>query len=536
MRHNGNKFSVYESEEKTVLGLLGELGSQINNNTDTLDSKTDLYGDHKGTWQGLDRPTMSDEGVRATVEDIIDNKIPSIETSLNNIENETIEKLSIKNDLGTFLKIKKDNFIDTINYTVNDYYDLYQSLVNSSRFDWINLGKDQSETYDIRLYRYTPTDYKSTLFVTCAIHGWEHYGSYIMYELFKMLLSDIDLPLQFKDLRNTRILCIPIANPWGLMADNHTGYNAIRRGNSRGVDLNRNFNYKWEQNTGNFGLSKGDTPFSEKETQYIKKVMEEYRVDFYLDLHSFNNSTTETRDYLFYGNEEMKKEVWQYENWLKEVYPNSKIEHTITENDSSANNYANRVRKINSMNIELIKNRYGEDDNRRWLELLINFLSFQAMTKGSINKSSVGCKFIERDAQNSQNITVPTTWTNLNNLSMEIEAHNDGIVLVNGFLCVEFNGDNTTVFNFSPNIGQSEFYTHKSLTSRSKAYIKQSTGVNYIPFSSSMFVRKGFGKVNFSLEVLKEGSGTISIKRSNAQYIFIPCNSTLYQMSQHNKV
>ena len=48
MRYNGNKFSVYESEEKTVLGLLGELGSQVNHNTDTLDSKTDLHGNHLG--------------------------------------------------------------------------------------------------------------------------------------------------------------------------------------------------------------------------------------------------------------------------------------------------------------------------------------------------------------------------------------------------------------------------------------------------------------------------------------------------------
>ena len=85
MIYNGNKFSVYTSEEKTVLGLLDELGSQVNHNTDTLDNKTDLYGDHKGTWQGLNRPTLSDEGMRATVEDIIGNKIPSIEFSMDGI-------------------------------------------------------------------------------------------------------------------------------------------------------------------------------------------------------------------------------------------------------------------------------------------------------------------------------------------------------------------------------------------------------------------------------------------------------------------
>ena len=84
MRYNGNKFSVYESEEKTVLALLDELGSQVNHNTDNLKTKTDLHGNHLGAWQGLNRPTMSEEGMRATVEDIIDNKIPSIHSSLDN--------------------------------------------------------------------------------------------------------------------------------------------------------------------------------------------------------------------------------------------------------------------------------------------------------------------------------------------------------------------------------------------------------------------------------------------------------------------
>lgn len=63
-----NRFSIYTSEEKSVLKLLEKLGNQVNGNSDLLKTKTDLYGDHKGTWQGLDRPTLSEEGMRATVE------------------------------------------------------------------------------------------------------------------------------------------------------------------------------------------------------------------------------------------------------------------------------------------------------------------------------------------------------------------------------------------------------------------------------------------------------------------------------------
>ena len=89
----GNKrFTVYDSEANTVLELLNELGSLTNDVCDSLDNKTDLYGDHKGSWQGLNRPTMSEEGMRATVEDIMDNKIPSIQSSLDNIVGELEKK------------------------------------------------------------------------------------------------------------------------------------------------------------------------------------------------------------------------------------------------------------------------------------------------------------------------------------------------------------------------------------------------------------------------------------------------------------
>ena len=112
MRYNGNKFSVYESEEKTVLGLIDELGSHVNHNTDNLKTKTDLHGDHKGSWQGLSRPTLSEEGMRAIVEDIAGNKIPSIQSSLDNKAN--------KSEIGTPLVASSvEEMIDKTRIYVN---------------------------------------------------------------------------------------------------------------------------------------------------------------------------------------------------------------------------------------------------------------------------------------------------------------------------------------------------------------------------------------------------------------------------------
>lgn len=80
----GNKrFTVYDSEANTALELLRELGTFTNEVCDELDNKTDLYGDHKGSWQGLNRPTMSEEGMRATVEKIDEVEMPKIKEEIN---------------------------------------------------------------------------------------------------------------------------------------------------------------------------------------------------------------------------------------------------------------------------------------------------------------------------------------------------------------------------------------------------------------------------------------------------------------------
>ena len=111
MRYNGNKFSVYESEEKTVLGLLDELGSQVNHNTEDLEKvkesdnkkvshdemntiyKIDKNADFTGSWHGIKKPTASQEGLQATVDKIVEEDIPYINEQLetNTLLNELIE-------------------------------------------------------------------------------------------------------------------------------------------------------------------------------------------------------------------------------------------------------------------------------------------------------------------------------------------------------------------------------------------------------------------------------------------------------------
>ena len=151
---NGKRFSIYTSDEENVLNMVEELGKQTNHNTDTLDSKTDLYGDHKGTWQGLNKPTMSDEGMKAVVEDIIDNKIPTIETSLDTIINNKIPTIESSLD-------------NKANINVFGYSKIKNKLNPPNNFEWnnapINIYKAYSgeitHDLDIKKYEYKGKTY-----------------------------------------------------------------------------------------------------------------------------------------------------------------------------------------------------------------------------------------------------------------------------------------------------------------------------------------------------------------------------------------
>lgn len=68
-RWNKERFSVYDSEEKSVLGLIKELGKFVNFVGDELENKTDLKGDHQGTWFGF-KPTQVGEYLQTMVDSL----------------------------------------------------------------------------------------------------------------------------------------------------------------------------------------------------------------------------------------------------------------------------------------------------------------------------------------------------------------------------------------------------------------------------------------------------------------------------------
>ena len=125
-----------------------------------LGEKTDLNGDHKGSWQGLKKPTMSEEGLRATVEIMkvdLDNK--ASKQDVYNISNGSPKFASSVVDMvdttrnyvnttdGYLYTYEGDKFVkSTLKY---QEYGLSDKQVTINHTDFITVGKNLFNKEDI---------------------------------------------------------------------------------------------------------------------------------------------------------------------------------------------------------------------------------------------------------------------------------------------------------------------------------------------------------------------------------------------------
>jgi hypothetical protein len=140
-----------------------------------------------------------------------------------------------------------------------------------------SLGLDESGTWDIWRYDFTPANYEKTMIVSSCIHGNEYTGFFALAQFLGLLVRDWrDHPHLSYLRKNVRVITVPIANPWG--------FNESNRRNVNGVDLNRNFPYNWD---GYSGSDKGAAPLSETEAQALDGVYSQFKdAVAYLDLHT----------------------------------------------------------------------------------------------------------------------------------------------------------------------------------------------------------------------------------------------------------
>lgn len=139
---------------------------------------------------------------------------------------------------------------------------------------------------------------------TSLIHSREGIGVQQMIYFMLYLLENYETNPSVQNIVNNRELYfVPIVNPDGYKYNQQTNPNGggmwrknrRNNGDSYGVDLNRNFGYKWGyDNTGSspYGYDetyRGPAAFSEVETQNLKQFAEEHQFVINLNYHSYSN-------------------------------------------------------------------------------------------------------------------------------------------------------------------------------------------------------------------------------------------------------
>jgi len=139
---------------------------------------------------------------------------------------------------------------------------------------------------------------KAKVMFVFGIHGREYLGAEIGLALMKKLCEKDDARVASL-LEGAHFKFFPLMNPSGRagnmpekkISEDHGEECILRRTNSNGVDLNRNFNVSWNAAEGNgkdFGLVdwRGPNAESEIETQLLVAQGRDFSPDLYIDVHT----------------------------------------------------------------------------------------------------------------------------------------------------------------------------------------------------------------------------------------------------------
>ncbi|MFK7678839.1 M14 family metallopeptidase [Bacillus sp. Wb] len=156
---------------------------------------------------------------------------------------------------------------------LNAFYEPLR-LAEPSYISRTAVGKDQSNTYNVYRYEFTPRNYSKTIILSASTHGNEYTATFALARFLVHLVNDWKNYPQLAYIRkNVRLIVCPMVNPWGFANS--------KRQNSNLVDLNRNTDYFWDKVTSSDyqvgGTNyKGTAPFSEVESNYYKQMIETY--------------------------------------------------------------------------------------------------------------------------------------------------------------------------------------------------------------------------------------------------------------------
>ena len=329
----------------------------------------------------------------------------------------------------------------------NDYdylISLFEELRNNNN-DYIKrniIVVDTSQTYNIYEYVLEPKNVVGSVFINSGIHGYEKGSGYACLELIKLLLTSERPQLKFIR-NNVRVVIIPFANPWGYV--HHT------RENSRGIDCNRNYDFKFSTS----GL--GTSAFSENETQCVRKVLNKYQntLKFVIDSHHFGtpdpttlNTASSKTDYITWTSKYENNYFSEMINIMENI-ASGNYDITTGYSASSLDNYVNHNMEgccavTTELDMGKITNNgksasiYGKSSIRCLLNMYINYILMPFGNNSNLLKEPTLIRLFKVPSSGSI-ILDGKAQSYDTDIKVDFPIKTHGIIEVNGTIDVEFN-------------------------------------------------------------------------------------------------
>lgn len=319
---------------------------------------------------------------------------------------------------------------------------MFDPLVDNDYVTKRKIGRDNSDTYDIWCYEFTPENPEKTILLTSLVHGNEYTSFYWLSQFCDLLVNHWEDYPQFRELRKTvRFVTVPIVNPWG-----HANQ---MRTNSSVVDISRNFAY-------NHGMvfdeyPQGLTAFSESEARAIRDLMAEIADECVASLDFHTTLSEGSTDLILYYPRFLKNNISRYIALVEEMKKaGADTTALATTALPTLTNYGILKHGFNSANPEFFNGlrgaTRGSEEMTRVMGFFSNFVFQAAKVKfknaaESIDLPTVASIKYDHRVSGLLNFATTTYTTQGTKTAVKFKAKNEGVFKVSGQITVTVTAD-----------------------------------------------------------------------------------------------
>lgn len=406
------------------------------------------------------------------------------------------------------------------------------------------IGTDETGEYNIYKYTFEPQNYNKTILLTACIHGNETTGFYDLCRILPMLVNEWEKYPQLTYLRkNVRLIVVPHVNPWGFANQ--------ERENSNNVDLNRNFDYNWKAGSGTdpskFGY-KGSKPFSEKESQTMRKLVQSIdNLTAHLDLHDI---ISVKNDYCLFYPRWASQENNNMTQLINNLSSNGDLVVWGSSTLASFSNWVGIRMKTTSYLSEINEGRVGEKKGEaemrrsvRWVgNVLFKMAQLKSKQKGQTSTDPFIKVIVYDDKFNNKKSEVITLRADRNEWQRIMMSQQRFKTLANGFVelygYVTINVDRDVLVGVNPNIVQNyhpyfglgkskerNLFTIEHVLNKGNTTIPIYAAAGVQMSSTTEPGSKRTDTVMPALDFKKGGEGVVTIKQIKLFVKFTPTHS-----------